>query len=344
MRRVLLTLMALSACRDKTPEPSPPPSAHDGVTLLQSGVQPLQLLRYHLTKGEKTASELMYDLEVKNDDQSGPMPTLVVEMETEVEDLLASGAAQLRVTVTGASVRDREGSQVSNELMQAQAASLRGVVITEALSPDGEISGARVAVSAGSGKASSQLDGLLHSLEHVAMRLPADPVGVGATWRERRTLPEGGIRAVSEITYTLRELGDGKIAYLSTGQSTGAPQTIEQDGVKVDVVDTRGHSMAHGSVDLSRYALDTTATSTFAATMTVVAPDAGPGAQRSTVEITMTIRVAPSRAPAGGTIAGSPEAEAPVTAAAPGDAAPPSPPSSGSAVDDDPDHGAHSAP
>ena len=334
MRCTFLALVALIACRDKapgTPPPAPPPPPHDGATLIQPGTPPLQVLRYHLTKGSKTSSELMCDVDVKNDQQVGAMPTLIVELETTVEDVLTDGSAKLRIAVIGTGVRDRQGVEVASDVVQAQAAALRGVVIAQTLAPDGAVSdshviapGASPGTSGASEPAGSQLDHVLRSLERVAMRLPAEPVGAGATWRERRTLPEGGIRAVAEITYTLASLTGTSLGYTSTGQLAGSPETIEQDGVKVEVAGTHGRSDVRGSVDLSSYAIEATATSTFASTMTVVAPDAGPGAERSTVEIAMTIRLLPVATP--------PRAAAPPGAPrAPASAAPPA-------------QGAHSAP
>ena len=307
--------------------------------LIQPGALPLQVLRYHLTKGSKTASELMYDVDVKTDGENAPMPTLVVDFETMVEDVLGDGSAQLRITVVDASVRDRSGSE-PGDVMRSQAAALRGVVIAETLAPDGNISGSRVESAGTSAKASSQLDSLLRGLERMTMRLPAEPVGAGARWRERRTLPEGGIRATSEITYTLAARTGSTFTYTSTGQSTGAPQMIEQGGMKVEVTNTQGRSAAQGSVDLSRYVLEATATSTFGTTMAIVTPDAGPGAARSIVEIAMAVRITPAGAPSG---AGSGEA----AAAVPGDAATatdPAAPSSDAAARNPSDQGAHSAP
>jgi hypothetical protein len=356
MRCSLLTLVAVIACRDKPAEPPPPapPPPHDGVTLIQPGAAPLQVVRYHLIKGSRLSSELVCDVDVKNDGQGGAMPTMIVALDTTVDDVLGDGSAKLRIAVTGARVRDRSGSAVASDVMQAQAAALRGVVITQTLAPDGAISGSHVvpaAAPAATGSAaaprppgpadpaSGQLDSLLRSLERVATRLPVEPVGAGAIWRERRTLPEGGIRAVSEITYTLASLAGDRLAYTSIGQSTGAPQTVDQDGVKVEVTGTHGRSEASGSIDLSRYALEAIATSTFASTMTVLAPDAGPGAERSTVEIAMTIHVAPAAGAPGapGAGVGSPAPGPAVTA--PGNAAPsPAAPPGGG------DQGAHSAP
>jgi hypothetical protein len=360
MRRGLLTLALVVACRDRPPPPPPPPIL-DGVTLLDPGTPPLTALRYHLTRGSKTASELIYDVDVKSDGQSGPMPTLVVDLETEVHDVRDDGAAELRITVVDANVRDRPGSEAT-DVVRAQATALRGVVITQTLAPDGAVSGSHLEARGAADRASSQLDSLLRSLERMAMRLPAEPVGAGALWRERRTLPEGGIRAVSEITYRLGAFTGSGFSYTGTGQSSGPPQAIEQEGMKVEVADTRGSAAVHGSIDLSRYAIDATATSTFATTMTVITPDAGPGAARSTVEIAMAVRMTPGGTPSAGGTAGAGEAPIPddaATATAPGNAAPapaPAPgnaataPASGSAgprspgAATEPDHGAHSAP
>jgi hypothetical protein len=139
----------------------------------------------------------------------------------------------------------------------------------------------------------TRLESLTRSLEQVAMRLPAEPVGVNARWRERRTLPEGGIRAVSETTYTLTSLAGTTLAYTAAGSSSGAPQTIEQDGLKVEVTHTRGHAETQGTLDLSRFAPRVTSSSVFATAMDVADPKDAPGAGASTVEIAIAIQVTP---------------------------------------------------
>jgi hypothetical protein len=290
MRRAYLTLVVLMACHDKPTEPLPPPPPQDGVVLIQPGVPPLQALRYHLTRGATVKSRLVSDVDVKSPELRAPMPSQVIELETVVEDVLASGDARLRITVTAADLRDRPGAPAT-DAVRAQTAALRGVVITETLAPDGKLSDARALAGVASDTLHHELDGLLQNLARVATRLPAEPVGIGATWRERRTLPEGGVRAVSEITYTLASHAGATIAFTTAGQSSGPPQTVEQDGEKVEVTDTHGHSEASGSLDLSRNALELTATSAFSTTMAVIAPDAGPGAERSTIEIAIALRL-----------------------------------------------------
>lgn len=315
---VLVTAGTLIACNAETPAPAPALPPHDGMTLIHPGAPPYQPLRYHLSRGTRTTSQLVCDLEVKNDGQSGPMPALVVDLDTTVEDILADGSAKLRITVVRTSVRDRPGSPVPSDMVLAQATAMQGIVFTETLAPDGQLADPHVEAAASvPDSAREQLDRLNKSLAQVAMRMPAEPVGIGAIWRERRTLPDGGIRAVSETFYTLTSFTGDTMAYTSVGLSTGAPQTIEQDGMKVEVTNTRGHSQAKGSVDLSRYAFDVASTSSFATAMNVVAPQGTPGAGPSTVEITMAIHVMPAEGPRPPDDPGAPSSQSPdaITAA-----------------------------
>jgi hypothetical protein len=250
-------------------------------------------------RGITTTSELAYDLDVKNDGQGSAMPTLVVELETTVDDVLADGTAKLRIAVVRTSVRDRPGTETARDLLRGQAAVMRDVVITEMLAPDGKVWDARIQTTAVlPEKVRAELDRVSQSLERMAMRLPSEPVGVGASWRERKALPEGGIRAISETTYTLVSITGDTVAYTTTGLSTGAPQTLEQDGTKVEVTNTHGHSEATGTIDLSRYAFAGAATSTFTTTMKFVAPEGTPGAGSSTLEVTTAIRLRPPADPA----------------------------------------------
>jgi hypothetical protein len=281
------------------------------VTVLQAGAAPRQVLHYQLTRGAITASELTYDFDVRADDtrDAAGTPTLVLTLETTVEDVLADGSAALRIKVVGARLRDRPSgqaaepsdgrvadqpdNQVGSDLVRAQAAAAQGVVIHERVAPDGRISDARIEPAVPlAGSAQTRVDSLVQSLQQVAMRLPTDPVGVGATWTERKPLPEGGIRAMSETTYTLTGLTGTTIRYTGAGQATGATQVIEQDGMTVEVKDPRGHSETQGSIDLAHYGLDVTTSSSFAAAMAVDAGKNAPGAPSSTVEITVKLQIA----------------------------------------------------
>lgn len=295
MRRALLTLALLTACKDKPAPPPPAPTpVHDGVQLIQAGTAPLQPLRYRFAPGTRTTSTLTCEVAIKTDGQGEAAPPLVVTLETVVEDVASDGAAHLRFTLTGAQLA-RPGSA---ELAE-QVAALPGIAITETLAPDGTTSGARVETTgAAPDKARAQLDSLLQSLAHVTTQLPAEAVGVGATWRERRTLPPGGIAGVAETVYTLRAVAPTSFSYASVGELTGGPQTITNEGVTIEVSKSAGRTEASGTVALDRYALDVTTRSAFTSTMSTVVPPDAAGGGASTIEVTMAARMVPGGAPA----------------------------------------------
>jgi hypothetical protein len=294
MHRWTVALLILVACKDKEPEVPPPASSGDGVTVIFAGVAPRQLLRYQLTPGTKATSEMICDVDLRTDGKPGPMPTMVVNLETAVEDIASDGSAKLRMTVLGVTVRDRSGSAVTAEMVQGQAEALRGVAITETLGASGTVSDSRIDATALSDHARAQLDTLSRNLAQVAMQLPQQPVGPGARWRLHKALPDGGIRAVADTTYTLTSLSGSSIGYTSTGTATGDAQIVEQEGAKVRVTDTHGHFEGAGSVELSRYAPAITSSSTFSTTLTMLAPDGGPGGAPSQIEIITGIRLTSS--------------------------------------------------
>lgn len=310
---IAVTSACMAACKDKpaeptvAPAPAPPTTPHDGVTLISAGDPPLQPLRYRLTKGDKTTSELAWDFDARTDGKSDALPTLVLDLETTVEDVAPSGAAQLRVSVTRATFRPKAGAPAPSEGLAAEIAAMQGVSLTETLAPDGAISGGKLDAKAVADSVRSRLDALAHSLEQAAMRLPSEPVGTNASWRERKTLPEGGIRAVSETTYTLTSLTSSIATYTATSTATGEPQTLEQDGLKVDVSKVAGRSETKGAVDLAHYAPQVKATSSFSTTMDVHAPAGTPGAGSSTIEIATSLDVAPAPPPSD---AGAPPSDA----------------------------------
>jgi hypothetical protein len=313
MRCALLTIAALIACKDKRPEQPPaPPVPHDGVTLIQAGAAPLRVLRYQLTKGTKTTSELVYDIDARSAgpeigsggsagsstaSEGGPAPTLVFTVDTAVEDVLPDGAAKLRVTVVKSQVRDQPGNPAGGDVLRSQATAADGLAFTQTVAPDGKISDSKLDAPASlPAKARERLDSLIQGLEHVAMQLPSEPIGVGATWKERKPLPAGGIRAMAETTYTLTALTGTTASYTAAGRTTGDAQTIEQDGVKVAVTNARGHSEIKGTLDLAHYTVEVASKATFTADMNVDAPAGTPGAGPSTVEVTVGIQLAPASA------------------------------------------------
>lgn len=298
MPRWTLALLLLVACKDKEPAALQAPSAPDAAVVIFPGVEPRQLLRYQLTRGTRANSEMVCDVDLRSDGQPGPMPTLVVNLETAIEDVTPDGTAKLRLTVLGVTVRERPGSTVTRELVQGQAEALRGVVITETLAPYGQVSDSQIEAATLPEPARAQLDTLSRNLAQIAMELPTQPVGAGARWRLRKALPDGGIRALADTTYTLTSLDGNTLGYTSTSAATADAQVVEQEGTKIRVTDTHGHAEATGAIDLARYAPAIRSSSTFRTTLTVLAPDGGPGGAPSQLEVVTAIQLTPTEAPA----------------------------------------------
>ena len=327
MHRVGLTISAWLAitvtlgagCRDRASDSSsaasgsgsqhaiaPPQAApHDGVTVINPGTAPLRLLRYHLTKGDRTASELVWDFATQDDGKAEVTPSLVVDFETTVDDVRADGSAVLALRITRTTIRGQDtgsgsemgntpGSATSSDLVRGFAQAMQGVTIHEALAPDGGVADLKVDAPPGLAPAlATRLDNLSRGLAQVTMKLPSEPVGLTASWRERKTLPDGGIRAVSEATYTLTALTETTLGYQASATMTGPPHTIEQEGVKVEITDTHGQSEVRGAVDLAHYAPQGSLKSSFATTMNIAAPAGTPGAGKSTMAITMAFQLTP---------------------------------------------------
>lgn len=320
-----ITVTLGAGCRDRASESSsaasgsgsqhaaaPPQAApHDGVTVINPGTAPLRLLRYHLTKGDKTASELVWDFASQDDGKAEAMPSLIVDFETTVDDVRADGSAVLALRITRTTIRGQDagagsgagagsemgntpGSATSSDLVRGFAQAMQGVTIHEALAPDGGVTDLKVDAPPGLAPAlATRLDNLSRGLAQITMKLPGEPVGLTASWRERKTLPDGGIRAVSEATYTLTALTETTLGYQASATMTGPPHTIEQDGVKVEITNTHGQSEVSGAVDLAHYAPQGSLKSSFATTMNIAAPAGTPGAGKSTMAITMAFQLTP---------------------------------------------------
>lgn len=308
--------LTFTACKDKQPEastaspaPTQPEVPHDGVQLISPGEPPLQVLRYRLTKGDKTTSELVWDFEARSDGKvSDALPTWVLDLETTVEDVAADGTAQLRVTVTRATARPKPGMPAPGLAVTSDLTAMQGVAMRETLAPDGRITNSQLDATTLSEAARGRLQTLAQSLTQAAMRLPGEPVGNHASWRERVTLPDGGIRAVNETTYTLTSLAGSILTYTAASTATGQPHTLDQDGFKVDVTKVAGKAESKGAVDLAHYAPQVKASSSFSTTLDVHAPAGTPGAGSSTMDVTTALELAPAPPPAD---AGVPDAAGP---------------------------------
>jgi hypothetical protein len=260
-------LSAAGACKGSDEAPPPPPRPpSDGIEMVKLGEPPQKLLRYHLTKGAMTASEIVMDYQVAQNEQTMTLPTLVLGTELVVEDVQADGTATTRTKVVKTAIREVDGATTPG-VAEDKAQRLVGVTFVGTLSPGGHILASRVA---GAEKVPPELKAWIESIDRslraVAMALPDVPVGVGAQWKHRATLSEGGIRGTAVTTVEVVAIDSDKVTYMTTTSTDGADQ--KANGGTTDIKHISGSGSGRGTIDLARMAMNSEQTMTIQAEMT----------------------------------------------------------------------------
>ncbi len=253
MKSLVVAALVLSGCH-ASEQKSPPKKPE--VDLLGSGAEPRQVIAYALPKGTHTSVELAMDVTVSAGAQGTTLPTFVLTLDEEVVDVLPDHRMKLRTAISDAAVREREGS-LSAAAVATPLEAMKGVAITATLAPDGKISEA--ALDLGTKQVApaeqQQLDSLTQSWQDLAMRLPTEPVGVGAKWRSTRQVRRGGMATVSTATVEVTKLDGSKLGYTVAIDTTGADQTITESGAAIDVKHIHGGGKGTGTVDLATLAI-----------------------------------------------------------------------------------------
>ena len=98
---------------------------------------------------------------------------------------------------------------------------LEGTAVTFEYGPTGEVLDTSVALPDDAPPAAAQmLDQLTNSLSGVGMTFPAEPVGIGASWRTTSTINLSGISMTQVTTYVLEDLDGDDYRISMTGNAT----------------------------------------------------------------------------------------------------------------------------
>ncbi|MBS1118042.1 MAG: hypothetical protein H6Q90_270 [Deltaproteobacteria bacterium] len=250
----LVALLGIACTKAEDRKSATTAAPGDGIELISTG-SPVaaRTLRYHLAKGTKTPLELVLELDLEAGGRGGKMPTLVLTTDIAADEVLPDGSARIRTAVANAQARERAGSVVPASTMGAMAGQLIGTTLTATLSPDGVLSRAKVDLPKSLAPAvAAQLDQLTQNLEQIAMRLPAEPVGVGAMWSSRNTMALNGIDLVTVTTVTITAIDGDRVAFTSKTTVTTPDRTVDQQGVTMSIKDFGGGGSGAGTIDLSR--------------------------------------------------------------------------------------------
>ena len=217
------------------------------VEMINRGAEPRVPLRYQLAKGTTTSVEMTLDAEM----WGRQSPTVAMTMEIVGEDVLPDGTMKVRSTIKSAEVRDRVGAPAMPG-MKGQAEMMVGVAVTGTLSPEGKVIDAQVDLGDKPfpPEAKAQMGSLTQSFTKLAMIVPNEAVGVGATWRTRDTIKESGITQLSTTTVQIEKIEGTKVTFTRTSVISGADQTITQGSDSVTIKNISGQGSAHGTIEL----------------------------------------------------------------------------------------------
>lgn len=321
MRAVtVVAVLAMVSCKSKEQPPPPPKPAVEGLEVLARGAAPHVPLRYRLAKGTTSTIELAVDADLTTVDGALQLPTLGLTVEVAATDVAADGTATLRTTVTAASARDRAGVPAAAEVMQRQASLLVGLAQTATLSPTGALGDSKIVATHRdlAPPTQEQLATLSQSLQQLAMPLPTEPVGAGATWRFQKTMELNQLKLVAVTTVHVTHIDGDRVGYTTTTELGGADQTFAQGSASAQITKLRGHGAGTATADLAQMTTTGTTSAELAFEMRTE------GATRPTSMVIVT-RVGPAGSVLAAPAGGSPDGGVP-------------------AGDDPDDHGAHNAP
>ncbi|HEX5060161.1 MAG TPA: DUF6263 family protein [Kofleriaceae bacterium] len=265
-RCLLLIALAVFGCNkgDEGETQVKPPDLH----VVSLGNEPRRLLRYQAPKGTTTTLEMAVDVEVTAGDMGGPMPTIVMTLAMQVEDVLPTGM-KLRTTVVDAMARDKDETRVAPNALTGPLEQIKGIVLTTTMTPTGRLIGTKV--DPGSKQlpptAQTQLAALTASLDQLMMPLPEEPVGVGAVWRNSKPLEQNGMKMIAVNTVSITAITGDKVSYSIETQVHGDDQTIQDSGLSVTVKDITGTGTGIGVIDLRTLALTSELSTEFRSAM-----------------------------------------------------------------------------
>jgi hypothetical protein len=270
MYRALLLLAIAGFGCSKGDEASKHVSPPD-LQIVSAGNEPRATLHYHAPKGTKTQLEVALDVEVSAGEMGGQMPTIVLALQIEVEDVVRAGM-KLRSTVVDATARDRDDTRVDTKALGGPLGLLKGVALTTTMAPAGRLSGTTIELGNKqlSGAEKSQLAALTTSFDQLMMTLPDEPVGVGAVWRNSKQLEQNGMKMIAVNTVTLTAIDGDKLTYTLDSTVHGADQKLEQQGLTVDIKDITGTGHGTGTIDLGTLKVTSETTSELRSAMQAV--------------------------------------------------------------------------
>ena len=188
---------------------APAAAAEPKVEVVNAGSGQKAELRFAPKKGLTESFEVQLDLETTMN-MGGPgampinLPPLVLTLTGTVTDVESNGNIHYTYELTKSTTLEKEGiDKTLKGAMEAETAKLVGMKGEVVMSPIGQRLSSKILPPPGAGE--EQVDRMKQSMNHAAVPLPTEPVGVGAVWRVTQVVKENGLTLDQTNTYTLKE-------------------------------------------------------------------------------------------------------------------------------------------
>ena len=283
VRWVIVVVALVTSCKGR--HDAPPAPEPVGLELVSAGVLPRTPLHYTLAKG--TTTTLAFDItsHVAAGELGDASPPVHVALDVAVTDVKLDGQMVLVSTVRSLGATGDDPTAVH---VNALGSAFAGLAITATLSPDGTISDVETKSTNGfdelAGADKAALAQVAVAFRQLAMPLPSAPIGIGAIWKTTRQLPPMPVALTSTTTVELTGRTGSAITYAITSELHGDDQTAVEDGTSVAIAHISGSASGSGTVDLARFAVDSTQTAGLHMDMTT-------GSDRTPMTMVQTLRV-----------------------------------------------------
>lgn len=264
-----LCWLVLAGCEGAKSNPPAVISPPD-LELVSPGSEPRRLLRYKVPKDTRSTHEVSIAVELSAGEMGGPMPTILLTMSYVVSAVMPSGQMVLDATIEKVTAIDVPESKVPAQAIAGPLEQLQGLTIHAVLSPSGRITGSTLerGDKVLTPELEQQVKSLVASFESTMMTLPDVPVGVGAVWRNSRTIVQNGLTLKAVNSVTLEKVEGDVIEYAIDTAMHGDDQNVVQGDISVSVKDIVGNGGGKGNVDLTKIRIWSELAAEFRTTMT----------------------------------------------------------------------------
>ena len=233
------------------------------VTRMKAGKKPAQL-RYQLTTPSTHVVDVAVDATVEVNvigaPQQPPRQTIPKLTSTATAEVLRAdtAGAQVRMTLDAAGPATHEAG--------AQLAELQGTILEHGLDPRGQQRDVTITSRAADQETAQTIATLEHTRLHTIV-LPAEPVGIGGTWKVVVKDNVNGIATEVTTTYKLVARKGDQLTITGDMTATSPPQTLRRPEGVIEVKAMTGKGTIKATVDLHRAAPTMTFQQRYEATM-----------------------------------------------------------------------------